>query len=168
MGHPRAGRIQEPTPCLWPVGMFIQGICLFLEHLLPATHRLDGSRDSYESLWLQLYVERLTALKSLNRAFHGSTIQIGDRRIRAVQRQDSLWTLFHKLGVYSYASWKVDKIFALIGISGNGRPEVIDYERTPEDIYIQAAVEFLHHVGLDILRLKQNDSIDSLPSWVPT
>ena len=121
-----------------------------------------------ESLWLQLYVERLTALKSLNRAFPGSTVQIGDHRVPVFQEKDSLWTLFHRLGVYSYASWKVDKIFALIGISRNGRPEAIDYERMPEDVYIQAAVEYLSHVGLHVLRLKEDDSVDSLPSWVPT
>ena len=140
----------------------------FLNIYFPLHIDWTDSETLDEILWLQLYVERLTALKSLNRAFHGSTVQIGDHRIPVFQVRDSLWTLFHRLGVYSYASWELDKIFALIGISAYGRPEAIDYKRTPEDVYIQAAAEFLHHVGLDVLRLKQDDSVDSLPSWVPT
>lgn len=59
-------------------------------------------------------------------------------------------------------------VLGLVGI-GNGRATVPDYNKTPKNVFIEAAVTVLNDDGtLDMLRkLEWTAQSDQLPSWVP-
>ena len=73
-----------------------------------------------------------------------------------------------------YATDPRDKIFALIGITNDGPPELIDYTRSLRELLIDVCTRFLNtapssELALSILSYVHHDvqPVD-LPSWVPS
>ena len=120
-----------------------------------------------------LTLKKRESIKAHSLSFHVSIISL----IAAIYGEEGPWA-FNELLLYLASTLNAtdprDKIFALIGITIDGPPELIDYKRSLRGLLIDVCTRFLkaaHWSGtpLDILSYVHHDvqPLD-LPSWVPS